>query len=111
MPRGEKEELKQAVSKRRTKIFFKILQPQTANDTTPTAGGQKVLAKPLNQLNGRDPVMVSTLRRTPARLIRRLEGKQSACGAELLVVNGKTLLTARAEADAFTHYYTSVEWS
>ena len=66
MPRGVRkrftpgltEELKQAVSKRRTRIFYKILQPQTANDTKPTAGGQNVLAKPLNELNGREPVMV-----------------------------------------------------
>ena len=66
---GWTEELKQAVSsgKRCARISSEILQPRTANDTTPTAEGQNELAKPLEQPNGRKSVMVSILERTPAR--------------------------------------------
>ena len=52
-----------------------------------------------------------TSSRTAWRLVRRLEGKRAASGTEPLVVNDRTLLTARAEAEAFTRFYTKVEGS
>ena len=41
-------------------------------------------------------------------LVRKLEGKRASHGVEPLEVNGKTLLSARAEAEAFTRHYTRV---
>ena len=40
-----------------------------------------------------------------------MEGKRTASGTEPLVVNGRTLLTVRAEAEAFTPFYTRGEGS
>ena len=58
-----------------------------------------------------DGLNFRTSSRTAWRLVRRVEGKRTASGTEPLVVNDRTLLTARAEAEAFTRFYTRVEAS
>ena len=113
---GWTEELRQAVSKRQAARKDFIRNPTATNrkrynaysrrakrigETTRATEWQKVC----NGFNFR------TISRTAWGLVRRLEGKRTASGTEPLVVNGRTLLTARAEAEAFTRYYTRVEGS
>ena len=79
----------------------RLRRAKSIGETTRAAEWQKVC----NGFN------FKTNSRTAWGLVRRLEEKRSTRGVEPIVVNGKTLLSARAEAEAFTRYYTRVEGS
>ena len=113
---GWTEELKRAVSKRQEARKDFIRNPTATNRKRYNAYsrrakqiGETIRAterrKVCNGFNFR------TSSRTAWGLVQRLDGKRTASGTEPLVVNGRTLLTARAEAEAFTRFYTRVEGS
>ena len=113
---GWTEELKRAVSKRQEARKDFIRNPTATNRKRYNAYSRRAKRigetfratewrKVCNGFNFR------TSSRTAWGLVRRLEGKRTASETEPLVVNGRTLLTARAEAEAFTLFYTRVEGS
>ena len=111
---GWSEELKRAESKRQEARKDFIRNPTATNRKRYNAYSRRVkrIGETIRETEWRricDGFNFRTSSRMAWGLVRRLEGKRTASGSEPLVVNGRTVLTARAEAEALTRFYTRVE--
>ena len=110
---GWTEELRQAVFKQQAARKDFIRNPRATNHKRYNANSRRAkrigeTTRATERQNVCNGFNFRTCSRTAWGLVRRLEGKRTASGTEPLVVNGRTLLIARAEAEAFTRHYTRV---